>query len=176
MIGITIAGLEDATHPHRLFLVRTHSHYGFYAGTGPEGRQVLAAADWKVLVVGLFGPLGELNCVERRVVPPGEGVEAYLAQEFGVNPGPVRVKRFRIPADERQTANPIQKALVGEDGFAISPLPLDLYEFLADPMSYGEEDRESLTHSIRIWVEREDFALYWGNEYFLDRDGWVFGS
>src|SRR5262245_43525504 len=136
MSSVSIGGLEEATRPVRLFLVRGHKRYGFYSGICPDGRQVLAAADGQKLVVGLFGPRGELNRVEQATLHQSEDVEDHLAREFGAIPGPVRVKRFRIPAGKAQAPDPMQTALIGESGFAISPLPPDWYEFLADPTRF----------------------------------------
>jgi len=174
--GSSIEGLDHARRPDRLYPILSHDWYAFYAGHLPDGRQLLAGVDGCRVVLGFFEPGGEFIDVERRTLPEGEEVEQYLSKEFGYRPSLVRVKRFRIPPEKGQVIDPLQLALVGESGFAIAPFPLDWQDFFNDPSSFCEEDRESYTKMIRGWVAREDFALYWGNEYFLNRDGEVVGS
>ena len=69
----------------------------------------------------------------------------------------------------------MQLALVGEDGFAIAPMPLDWQEFIDDAEGLGAE-REDIVAMVQGWVNRGDFVLYWGNEYQLNSSGEVVGS
>jgi hypothetical protein len=159
----------------RLYPIRTHEGFGFYAGRARGGRQLLAAVDGGDVVAALFTCPGDLLETQSRHLSPSGEVESELREWFGWEPTLVRVKRFRIPSGGGRPRDLLQAALVGEEGFAVAPFPLDWQESLDDPNSLGSE-REAFAEMVRGWIERENFALYWGNEYHMDSNGQVVGS
>lgn len=174
MSGLRVRGLEEAMRPNRLFPICTHECYGFYAGQVRE-HQLLAAIDGRVLLVVWFGPDGDFIESARWELSAAEEASAFLQRKFAWAPTTVRVKQFRIPLDESQPSEPLQAALVGETGLAVTPLPLDWLSSLDDAQSLGAE-RAEYAAMVQAWIERGDFALYWGNEYHLDYTGQVVGS
>jgi hypothetical protein len=175
MGGLRIEGLGAAVQPDRLYPVRTAEGYGFYAGLAPGGRQLLAAVDGRVLLVAVFETSGDFREAQRLVLAPDEDVREALQERFGWKPALVRVKGFRVPLGPDQPRDPMQLALVGEDGFAIAPIPLDWQAAIDDPVSLGAEQGD-FAAMVQAWVDHGNFALYWGNEYHLDSSGEVVGS
>ena len=175
MSGLRIEGFEVAMREDRLYSVCTHERYGFYAGLAWGDRQLLAAIDGRALLVGLFTRDGDLLETQQQNLPTSREVESELREWFGWEPALVRVKRFRITFGDGHPHDPMQVALVGEDGFAIAPFPLDWQASLDDPETLGSE-REAFVEMVRGWIERGNFALYGGNEYHLDGNGQVVGS
>src|SRR5689334_20471387 len=119
MSDLSIKGLDTALRPDRLYPVRTAEGYGFYAGQGAGGHQLLAAVDGCALLVAVFETNGDLRQSHRWDLRPDEDVREALRQRFEWEPGLVRVKRFRVPLGAGQPRDPVQLALVGEDGFAL---------------------------------------------------------
>jgi hypothetical protein len=175
MSSLPIEGLEAAIRPDRLYPVRTAEGYGFYAGLGVGSRQLLAAVDGLSLLVMVFDSSGDLRESYWWDLSPGEDVRRALWQWFGWEPALVRVKRFGIARGARLPCDPMQLALVGEDGFAIAPLPLDWLSSIDDPASLRAE-RDDFAAMVQGWGDRGNFVLYWGNEYQLDGNGEIVGS
>ncbi len=175
MTALRIEGLEAAISPDRLYPVETHSNYGFFAGLAADARQILAGVDEFVLLIGIFDAKGNVIDSRYRDLQRDDEVAVVLNAEFGWESALVRVKRFRFTYRNGNKQNPLQLALVGVDGFAITPFPRDWEQSIADSIALGEE-REDFEGMVRGWIERGNFALYWGNEYHLDNNGRVVGS
>jgi hypothetical protein len=175
MGSLRIEGLEAAMRVDRLYPVRSAEGYGFYAGQTANGRQLLAAVDARALLVVLFDSNGDLRESHWWQLSGDEDARELLRRRLEWEPALVRVKRFRIPIGPAQARDPLQFALVGEDGFAIVPIPLDWQSDLQEAESLGIE-QEDFAAMVQGWVDRGNFALYWGNEYHLDSSGEVVGS
>jgi hypothetical protein len=175
MSNLRIECLEAAMRPDRLYPVLTSEGYGFYAGRAGGNRQLLAAVDGHVLLALVFDVSGELRETHWHDLSPTEGAGEFLRVHFGWEPALVRVKRFRIPLRAGRPHDPIQAALVGEEGFAIAPVPLGWQSSLDDPESLGT-GQDDFAAMVQGWVDCGNFALYWGNEYYLDSEGTVVGS
>jgi hypothetical protein len=106
---------------------------------------------------------------------PDEDVQESLRRRFRWQSALVRVKRFRVPPRPGQAGDPMQLTLVGEDGFAIAPLPLDWQPSIEEAETLGTE-QEDFAAMVQGRVDRGNIALYWGNEYHLDSSGEVVGS
>jgi hypothetical protein len=176
MQGPVMPGLDHATDPARLYSVRTHETYGLYAGRTARGQQLLAAVDGSRLLVVLFDEAGDLIQVVRLILPSSETTARYLAQNFGYEGQPIRVKQFHVPPDRDQAADVIQQTLIGESGLAVAPFPTLLREFLSDPSDYNAEDYANYCEMLSRWIGDNNFVLYWGNEYHLNSDGVVLAS
>jgi hypothetical protein len=175
MGSVVIEGLEAARSPDRLYPILTDRHRDFYAGCTADGRQLLAGEWCPDLLVGLFDNAGNLQEVRYRTVRSKGEVDERLREWYGYFPGLIRVKRFRIAPGPNQPVNPLQRALVGESGFAIAPFPLSWEECYAELPRYPDDDPD-FVEMVRGWIERGNFALYWGNEIFLDGTGQVVGT
>src|SRR5206468_11901288 len=108
-------------------------------GRAAGGFQLLAAIDGHALLVVVFDGGGDFRESFWWDLAPGEEDEEALRERLGWEPTLVRVKRFRVPPRPEQPRNPLQLALVGEDGFAIAPIPPDWQESIDDPESLGAE-------------------------------------
>jgi len=98
-----------------------------------------------------------------------------LQEWSGYTPALVWVKRFSIAPCPNQPINPLQFALVGNPGFAIAPFPLDWDKYYDEQPDFSEED-DDYREMLQGWIERENFALIWGNSLDLDGSGNVVGS
>ncbi len=163
----------------RTFPVKSSKWYGFYAGTLPRKRQGLLALDvGNTLLVAVFDARG--NFLEEQQLslegilqqPPEEQYLAvndaelheYLRREFGFRPGLVRVKEFGTSR-----------------GLSVHLLPHHYQEYVEAPdamteESWGQEDVDHWPLSIQGWIDRGDFVLDWGNDYYLDSTGEVTSS
>jgi hypothetical protein len=179
-----IPDLAAATDPARLYPIRQSQIDGFYAGRRTQGQKLLAAVDGARLLVAQFNEAGDLIEVARAILPPqattpdsqGQTVAQYLSKHFGYVPQVIQVKRFRVPPEEEQAGNLLQRALIGESGLAVAPFPTHLQEFLDDPSDYDEEDYTNCCEMLSRWITEGNFVLYWGNEYQLNPDGVVIAS
>jgi hypothetical protein len=149
----------------QLFPVRGDPERGFYAGSLPGNRQGLittgASGD---LLVAAFNAAGSLLDVTRRDDPSldfcDDAFRAYLAREFGFEPGLIRVKAFRLP----------------EDGLAVYPIDPLWQEFLENPhgLAFDDDDRDSLPEVIEQWNASGQFVLECcGCDFWLDGTGKV---
>jgi hypothetical protein len=168
-------GLEAARSPDRLYPILTDRYCDFYAGRTADDRQLLAGEWCPNLLVGLFDANGNLRDVHyRRIDEKGE-VERRLREWYGYTPGLIWVKRFRIAPGPDQPINPLQLALIGESGLAIAPFPLTWEGCYGNPADFPADDPDYV-EMVRGWIERGNFALFWGNEIHLNGSGEVVGT
>jgi hypothetical protein len=148
---------------HRLVTAR--KYFGFYAGHLPDDMQALIGR-WgaeKILVLS-FSKWGDVYDIQRRTLPPfGNPPEEphldvndaefhnYLRQEFGFQPGLVRVHQFVVADDEC--------------GIWVGPLPWADNQFLAAPEEYTPEEQAERRESIREFLARDVCVLDWGNDW-----------
>jgi uncharacterized protein (TIGR02996 family) len=154
----------------KTFPVKSCESYGFYAGTLPRKRQALigrvraeyvnvAVFDRKGTFLQEFN--GPLPIALQR--PPEEYYDVndeelyeFLLREFGFRPGRIHIKEF-----------------VTGEGLSVHLLPWHYQEDVEDPDS---TDEEGSAVDIQGWIDRGDFVLDWGNDYFMDADGEVTSS
>ena len=142
----------------------------FFTGSVPDGKQVLLGWVWDYVGVLFFDESGEL--LETKEYPHGVDlsrglgpvVEAKVAKAIRLlkrglrfRRGPIRVKPFSVARWD----------------VALRPFPPDLEEFLACPEQFPEEEVESYRRDVRQWEADQRCALKWGNDHFLDRDGYT---
>src|SRR4051794_14534055 len=106
MSSLPIEGLEEAMRPHRLFPIRTHERYGFYAGRAAGSLQLLVAVDGQAVLVVVFDGGGDFRESFWWDLAPGEEVEEALRERLGWEPALVRVKRFRVPPGPERQRDP----------------------------------------------------------------------
>jgi hypothetical protein len=174
-MAAVVEGLALARSPDRLYPIHPSPWYDFYAGRTADGRQLLAGEWCPDVVVGLFDGIGNLRQTEYRTISLESEVEERLREWYGYTPGLVRVKQFCIPPGPIQPRFPPQWAEVGEPRFAIAPFPFDWEGCYGDPSDFPAADPDYV-EMVRGWIERGNFALFWGNELHLDSDGQVVGS
>jgi uncharacterized protein (TIGR02996 family) len=145
---------------------------GLYAGRLSDGRQALALVERGILVLALFTEDGERVGVERRELSgvlvrepevsymdydQGELLE-YLGREFGFRLALIHVKECEIPeADCRIYLLPSSLGLGRVGG--VDPLP--------------DEEKATLLYH---WLERGDFVIDWGNDFWAGPDGVIHSS
>jgi hypothetical protein len=142
----------------------------FFAGSVPDGRQVLLGWVWDFVGILFFDEAGEL--LEARESPlgidPRQGfgpaVEAKVARAIRLlrrglrfRERPIRVKPFSVASWD----------------VALRKYPPYLEEFLDCPDRYGEEDAEFYRRIAQGWEVDQQCALKWGNDHYLDKDGYT---
>ncbi|MBL8627716.1 MAG: hypothetical protein JNK64_40905 [Myxococcales bacterium] len=135
----------------------------FDAGVTRDGRQALMAAFYPATFAIFFAPDGAfIECVERANATPAPDAAALAAwqRELGFTPQPIRVQKF----------------YVAQLGVGIEDLASHDVDFLEDPDSEPEDEHAARFASIRAWVDRGCFVLYWGNDLWLDGTGHVTSS
>jgi uncharacterized protein (TIGR02996 family) len=163
----------------RTFPMRGKVGHDIYAGRLAGDRPaVLVSLDDEPLLFFLFDQHG--NFVEDRRVgladfhmeqpPPSfsrsqeDELLDYCKQEVGFELGLIRVKEFRHPED-----------------FIVYWLPRFYDDIAADPDSrprdnFGEEARRAMPRLIYDWIQRRNFVIEWGNDYWADDQGTIHSS
>jgi hypothetical protein len=154
------------------YTVRNNGQY-FTTGIDGQGRQVLmgllfGAASPEVVGV-FFDKSGDfLGSVAEPVGPrPNEDDEAAayrtlagLQRTIGLTPASISIKKFWLA--DRQVG--------------ISDLPEHYQDFLNNPGEFDERRRAELSGDVQRWFLEGDFVLWWGEDYYLDKDGDVSSS
>jgi hypothetical protein len=150
----------------------------FIAGRERGGRQILLGLRYPYVVVLVFAASGELvEAVIRPSLfhpksrgPAGpyftenpdfqEKVSGQIASwqlEIGFRPGPILVQPFALP----------------ELSLGIEDLPRHLQGFRKQPKEFSEEEQREFPGIIDEWVSEGNFVLWWGTDYYLDKQGEV---
>ena len=159
--------------PERVkYTVRNNGQY-FTTGIDGQGRQVLMGLLFGATspeVVGVFfdksGDL--LGSVVEPVAPrldendevAADRTLADVRSTIGLTPASIFIKKFRL--DDRQVG--------------ISDLPEHYQDFLNNPEEFDEQRRAELSGDVQRWFSEGDFVLWWGEDYYLDKDGDVSSS
>lgn len=145
--------------------------YDFNTGFTGDGKQVLMGILMPELVLVEFDAQGNYLQIQMRSLPS----EVFLATE----------PRYRIDED---AASPLlegwQKELAYRPGtiqvhsfflpeiwLGIKDLPEYLQEFVDDPESIGEDEREHFEEMLAEWRADESYVLWWGKDYFMGPEG-----
>lgn len=104
---------------------------------------------------------------ERVTARPGQTAEdaaqiqlAEFQDGCGYRPEAIHVERFSVPGRF----------------IRIDDIPEHYQKFLSDPSQYEPERQEELAGDIRKWVDDGDFVLWWGEDYYVDKEGEVVSS
>jgi hypothetical protein len=153
----------DFDEAPRLYPLQANTGY-FDAGVTRDGRQVLMAAFYPMTFAIYFASDGKfLEYVERpnATHAPNEAELKRWQVELGFEPRTIRVEKFSI-----------EDAGLGIENFASHD-----EDFLDDPESEPDEgERAERLQSIRRWIDKGSFVLYWGNDLWLDGTGRVTSS
>jgi hypothetical protein len=154
------------------YTIKNDGNY-FTAGVDGQGRQVLMGilfgATSPEVVAVFFDRLGDyLGSLAEPVVPrPSENDEvaagralAGVQSAIGLTPASITVKRFWL--DDRHVG--------------ISDLPEHYQDFLNNPEKFDEQRRAELSGDVQRWFSEGDFVLWWGEDYYLDKEGDVSSS
>jgi hypothetical protein len=154
------------------YAIRNNGHY-FTTGVDGQGRQVLIGllfgATSPEVVAVLFDKSGDyLSSVAEPIVPrtgenDGAAAERTLAEvrsAIGLSPAHILIKKFWL--NDRQVG--------------IADLPEHYQDFLRAPEEFDEQRRAELLEDVRRWFSEGDFVLWWGEDYYLDKDGDVSSS
>lgn len=154
------------------YTIRNNGHY-FTTGIDGQGRQVLIGllfgATSPEVVAVLFDKSGDyLGSVAEPIVPrPDENDEAAadrtlaeVQSAISLTPASIVIKKFWL--DDRQVG--------------ISDLPEHYQDFLNNPEEFDEQRKAELSEDVRRWFSEGDFVLWWGEDYYLDKDGDVSSS
>ena len=171
--GFNISEARMADGAKRRYRIQTHDSYGFYAGTTPDGRQVLMGLLCPNLVAFTFDADGTLLGTDERPVPFFQGVRP-----------PYDIYDQRLPPliEAWQREMSFQPATITVTRFFNLPLyvgimryPSHFEEILLDPEE-DEDEKDEIRESQRSWDAEGMFVLQWGNDYWLNAAGEVESS
>jgi hypothetical protein len=161
-----------------MYRIQTHPMLDYCVGHDKHGQAVLLGIRYPYLVAVLFDQVGRL--VEIRIRPLGFQAPAiykggpYITEdplflekvhnqrsqwevEFGFKEGPIVVERFFLP-----------QLLIG-----IEDLPRHLQRFLHHPTEFSTDEQSNYPAIIQDWRTNGNCVLWWGTDYYLNRDGEV---
>jgi len=126
---------------------------------------------WAVAV--FFRPDGAFSAVQQEPLNidarPSQRFEPFVEahflavlhawqQKLGFKESPIQVQAFFL-SDYR---------------IGIRELPLDLQDYMDNPVQYPEEDQEEFTNDIDSWKAEGNFVFTWGIDYHVSREGETF--
>jgi hypothetical protein len=163
-----------------LYPIRTEESYLLHTGFTSDNRQVLMGLYCPDIVAIFFEQNGSLLEAQKRrlsFLKPDEGVyDIYDPRitdellswqtELGFQPGTIRVKRFFV-WDNPEFSSDLPWM---RNGIGIQDYPDHFAEILGDPNAL-EEEKEALQKSLEPWEADGQFVLWWGNDYWLNREG-----
>src|SRR5690348_18309911 len=145
------------------YTIRSNPYYGILAGQSGGAQWLITGAEQAILLIK-FDLKGKL--VETRLLKGDspEQREEQLEQwkaEVGFTDQPVYVLKFHL-----------EQYYVG-----VAALPYDgMQEAIDDPDSFAPEELEMIMEEIESWLSKGLFALEWGEEYYMNKDGEVITS
>jgi len=170
---------ESAPLPARLYTVQHNDCCNFVAGVSAKGEQVLMGVAPGHVVTAFFDRSGYFlrqEVREARIERIGsaslakqaepqtnaewQGLRAWGA-ELGLVMGEIRIARFSLPDWEDWGA-----------GIGVFDLPRFMEDCAENPLSEPDERfRQELQADIAWFRGNEKYALRWGTEYWMSKDG-----
>ncbi|WP_372364937.1 hypothetical protein [Candidatus Uabimicrobium sp. HlEnr_7] len=154
--GLPLQQVSDFISPQRRYMVQSENHYGFLAGANGNGRPTIlfCRMDFSINVVS-FEDNWEFNCYE---IQFSEGTDwKEIEEEIGfMHMGNAPMRFFKHPEIW---------------DCAILPFPMGMHY-----NAIGESQEKDDFILLKKWIEDESYTLYWGNDYFLDVEGYVTSS
>jgi hypothetical protein len=148
----------------------------YITGRGDGGHAIIIGLRYPYICAVLFDASGKLTEVRIRPLPfraraMREGgpyliedpdfQDRYIAQaqiwgaELGFSEQSIVIERFAFP----------------EFDLGIENLPRHMQHFRSNPDESSEEDKRELPKMIEEWIAEGNFVFWWGNDYYLDKEG-----
>jgi hypothetical protein len=171
---------------NRLYPIWGEGEHCIFTGLTRDNQQVVMGLSWPDFVAIFFSMDGDLEKVEKRrptfLEPDDRGwnvfdprlMEEILAwqKDLGLRPALVRVKKFFV-LDEVGSK---EDSPWDRSGIGIEDYPPHFQDFVADPDAEDEEGRRFMRRCMEDWERDEQFVLWWGNDYWLDKTGKIVSS
>lgn len=162
------------------YAIKAEDSHGMYAGLIRDGRQVLMGLYCPHLMAIFFDADGRLLEAQRKrlsYLEPQENVydrydpriaEELLAwqMELEFEPAVIRVRKFFVPDNPKFA----KESSWVQNGIGIEDYSYHFAYILSDPDTPAEE-KEGVLESLKSWDEEGQFVLWWGNDYWLDKEG-----
>jgi hypothetical protein len=162
------------------YAIKAEDTHCMYSGLTRDGRQVLMGLYYPCVVAVFFDSDGRLMDVHRRqpsYLKPQEDLhdmynsriteEALAWQvELGFESAVIRVRKFFVPDNPKFAKDPFWT----RDGIGIEDYSDHFADILSEPNA-SAEDKEDVLESLKRWDEEGLFVLWWGNNYWLNKDG-----
>lgn len=149
-----------------IYNLRSNAHYNIYAGLSDGKSQILAGCYSNTLIIVMFDLEGNLlNLVEKPAVTMSgtkdseEELQTWLAQ-MNFRPIAITIKEF----------------FLAEYRIGIKNLPTDFEYFLENQTVFSGQDKLDYHKNITDWKARNEFVLWWGNDFWCDKNGWIIAS
>jgi hypothetical protein len=168
----------------------------FYTGKTGDERQVLMGLLCPELVAIFFDVAGDLLQVESRALtclPPRQRVVSVswetnvgIQSLEGPRPGPFQLfdphfqdtlardlAAWKREIRFQETPITVREFFLNDRYLGIRRLPDHLAEFRENPdlAAESEEERREVGDRIREWESLGQFVLWWGKDYYVNRDG-----
>jgi len=159
-----------------MYKIHSHPIDDFIAGTCDNNRQALMGLLYPYVVMVFFSAEGKLVEILLRPLPfqakSGGERGPYLLEE------PDFQQKLEDYLLERQKDIDFTEVTIHVELFmipclslGIENLPRHLQEFLRDPGDFSDEEKLNYPEIIERWKQQNDFVLWWGKDYYLNRKG-----
>ena len=161
------------TNERRLYRIKPDEGYFFYADVTPDNKQVLMGVYCPNLIAFFFDSDGNLLSFHQRslgVEHPHDGPYNVYSERISQ-----QLSAWQLELGFQPTTIKVKKFFQLELKIGIQDQPDHFGEMLFDPQ-VSEDEKKEVRDSIRRWEECEQFVLWWGNDYWLDKTGEVVSS
>ncbi len=162
------------------YILAPNDDYGWYTGRTTDNRQALMGLDVNAEICVLFDANGEkLESIERCFDRDGNRVtEAVTDWPFHLTESASTQVMSRFEHWLQSTIAkrcPITIKEFGVDNrfIGIEPMPSDYAEYLANPTSIDDEDRNEMPTLIEDWLTDNLYVFWWNEDYWMNPDGSV---
>jgi hypothetical protein len=157
---------RDTNYQYKL---QSHTTYGFRVGRS-ETSQAIWWVNNGYLEIIWFDSSGKFESTEgisNTVYVKGDKVDDsellfkkacdFMQQKFGLRDETISVERFWLPELEA----------------GIEDLTDTMKEFLNQPESFSDEEKDEYPGLIEEWKKDNDFVLWWGQDFYVNGAGFI---
>jgi hypothetical protein len=150
------------------YLLQSHPSYGFCVGRSDEAQSIWGLGEEKIELIW-FDPAGNFRKVEQiswseilTIEEPDlddilTKATEFIREKFNLKAETVSVKRFWLENLE-----------VGVEDFTET-----IKEFLLDRTQFDEEEVTNYEEILEEWKSEDQYVFWWGQDYYVNKKGFV---
>lgn len=161
-----------------MYHLQSHPMADYVTGRTDNGDPIIVGLCYPYICAVLFGATCKLAEVRARpltfearamrkgapyLIEDPDFQQKYTAQaqlwcdDFGLTEQPIVIERFSFPPFE----------------LGIEDLPRHMQRFKSDPDDFPEQEKRDYVELIDEWIAEGNFVLWWGTDYYLDKEGGI---
>jgi hypothetical protein len=153
-----------------MFVIRTRP--GTYqTGVTADGLQVIMGM-WRYpwVVAAFFDHCGSFIDIQRRSLQLKDRPQDWYDPHFQLALKDI-LESWKMEIEYKDAPVSVKKFFLDEYKIGVHELPVDLQDYLDNPLGYTPEDREEFLKDIERWRSEGNFVFWWNANYHLDKCG-----